>query len=633
MESTAPSSETKNSLFRQRIFAPLFWTQALGAFNDNFFKNAIIVLFTFGGVQSTIPTEKLIPLAGAVFILPFFLFSGISGAASDKYEKSAILKGTKVLEIFVMALGAIGFFLKNDVVLLSVLFFMGLQSTIFGPAKYSILPQLIPSSRLVEANGLVEFGTFLSILLGTMAGVIVTWNGGPTMVSAGVLIVAVIGYLASRGIPAVAVNAPDLVLPRDPISPTITILKQTARQRGVFNSALGISWFWFFGATYLSLFPIFTKEILRADANVATLLLATFSFGIGLGSMVCSKLSRGMLELGLVPIGTIGMSIFTADLALMHIPFAETAAHGAIGTAELLADPVGRRILFDLSMTAAFGGLFIVPLYTFIQERAEPEFRSRVVAGNNILNALFMVVASLMLIALQSAGLGEQQIFLLLAGLNLAVALYIYTVIPEFVLRFTAFLLSNVMYRVKVTGRENFPSSGAALLVCNHVSFVDWLIVGGAVPRPGRFVMYWKIAELPLVKFLLRDAKVIPIAPAKENPEMLEKAMARISEELAAGEVVCIFPEGKLTADGKIDTFKSGVERILATNPVPVIPMALGGMWGSWFSRERGRAITKSPSRFWSRVTLTVGPAVRPEQASAEHLESLVREMWSAGRP
>ncbi|HVZ36532.1 MAG TPA: 1-acyl-sn-glycerol-3-phosphate acyltransferase, partial [Polyangiaceae bacterium] len=273
------------------------------------------------------------------------------------------------------------------------------------------------------------------------------------------------------------------------------------------------------------------------------------------------------------------------------------------------------------------GGFFTVPLYTLIQQRAEPHERSRVVAGNNILNALCMALGAAALAELFAHKVEVRYVFLMLAGLSAATAIYIYSLLPEFLIRFCAWLLGRVMYRLEVQGHEHIPETGPVVLVCNHVAFNDWLIVAGSVRRPVRFVMDHRIAGTPVLSALFRHGKTIPIAPEHESKDVLERAFAKIAEELRAGEVVCIYPEGKITKTGEMNPFKAGVERILRETPVPVVPMALDGLWGSFFSRQGGPAMQKLPRRFRARLTLKIGEPLAPDEASARELEERVRAL------
>ncbi len=618
-------------LLRARRFAPLFWTQFLGAFNDNFFKNALVILVAFQGIRvAGIPPELLVPLAGGIFILPYFLFSATAGQIADATDKARVIRLTKLAEIAIMALAAYGFAAGKPGLLLVVLFLMGSQSAFFGPCKYGILPQHLDEEELVAGNALVEMGTYLAILLGTLAGgeLIARPVDGTWLVACGVVAVAALGALASLGVPPAPPlsDAPERV-DWTLVGPTRRILALTAKNRTILNAILGISWFWLFGAAFLSLFPTWTRATLDGTERLATLFLALFSIGIGVGSSICDKLSRERVEIGLVPLGSFGMSLFTADLWWLGDPW--DRAPGSVDVAAFFASPTGWRIAFDLVGLAVFGGFLIVPLYALIQLRAEPDERSRVIAGNNIWNALFMVASAGVLAALAALGMSAPAIFGLLAVANLAVAVYIYTVVPEFLLRFLVYLLSLVTYRVKAVGLSNIPREGPAVLVCNHVSFIDWFILAGAVKRPIRFVMYKGIYDLPVMRFLFRQAGVIPIAGRSEDPACFERAFEQIHEALQQGWLVGIFPEGALTGDGEIQPFKKGVEHIVRRDPVPVVPMALNGLWGSFFSRIEGKGMKKPFRRgLWSRVWLHVLPPVPPERVTAAGLEAQVRAQW-----
>jgi 1-acyl-sn-glycerol-3-phosphate acyltransferase len=619
---------TNAKLMKSERFYPIFWTQFCGAFNDNFFKNALVILITYkAGSIMGIPSDQMVAAAGGIFILPFFLFSATAGQIADKYEKGKIVEYIKLAEIAIMGLATVGFLLHLPAFQFFVLFLMGLHSTFFGPIKYSILPQHLKAEELVSANALVEAGTFLAILIGTIAGgVLITNDQGEVLVSMGLLAVAVVGWLASRRIPEAAPVDPDLRISWNPITPTWKVYQITKKTRSVHLSILGISWFWLFGAALLALFPGYCKDLLKGSEGVVTLFLATFSIGIGVGSMLCERFSKRQLELGLVPLGSIGVTLFTLDLYFVGQPsFVATAS--LIHPMDFIQHTAGLRILVDLFLLSIFAGFFIVPLYTLIQERSEPSQRSRVIAANNILNAFFMVISAGFLVFLMRFGLTIPEIFLILALANAVVAAYIYTLLPEFLLRFLIWIMANVMYRLNISGVERIPREGAAIIVCNHVSFIDWLVIAAGIQRPVRFVMDHSFAKGFFARTLLRHGKVILIASAKENPALLKKAFEQTAIELQAGELVCIFPEGAITRDGGIAPFRPGVQKILAETPVPVIPIALRGLWGSFFSREGGRAILKFPKRFWSRVELRIGDPVAPKDATPEHLHARVEEL------
>jgi hypothetical protein len=402
-------------------------------------------------------------------------------------------------------------------------------------------------------------------------------------------------------------------------------------KRSVFQSILGISWFWMLGAVYLTQFPGYTKATLAGDETVVTLLLATFSLGVGAGSVLCERLSGRRIEIGLVPFGSIGLSLFGFDLFLAADPAWAGAA--LRGVADFLGQPAAWRVVGDLFLLGAFGGFYIVPLYALVQQRTEPRYRSRVIAANNILNALFMVAAAaLAILCLEGLGLGVPELFLLMATLNVAVALYIYSLVPEFLMRFLVWLSTSTIYRVRHTGFDNLPARGAALLVCNHVSYVDAALIAGSIRRPVRFVMDHEIFRVPLLNFIFRTAGAIPIAPRRVDEAMYEAAFAKIHDYLAAGEVVCIFPEGRITRHGEMNPFRGGVARILEETPVPVLPMALKGLWGSLFSFEGGRAFLKLPRKLFARIELAVGEAIGPEAATPERLHEAVAVLRGEAR-
>ncbi len=614
------------ALLRQRRFAPFFVTQFLGAFNDNIFRNGLVILVTFQATQvAGMNASELANVAGALFILPYFLFSASAGQLADKFEKSRLIRLIKLVEIVLMLGAAAAFVAGSYVSLLFVLFLMGCQSTMFGPVKYAYLPQQLASEELVGGNALVESGTYIAIILGLIVGGIsVAIDPGTRIVLSSCLVgVAVLGYIASRGVPVTRAVDPELRFNWNSWSETWRIVAFARKDRSVFLSILGISWFWFFGSAMTLQVPAYTLVVLNGNEEITTILLVAFAVGVGLGSLLCERMSGKRIELGLVPFGSIGLSLFAIDLYFAQ-PVANLQAVSTVG--EFLARPGSARVLADLALLGAFGGFYSVPLYAMIQDRATRHQLSRIIAANNIINALFMVSAAALAIGLLGAGVSIPKFFLVLALLNAVVAAYIYTLLPEFLMRFIVWILINTLYRIRATGLDNIPREGAALLVCNHVSYVDALVVAGCIRRPVRFVMWYKIFEVPLLRFIFRTAKAIPIASARENPELLEESFERIDRELADGHLVCIFPEGAITRDGRVYRFRGGVERILERRAVPVIPLALCGLWGSWFSRRRGR-LRRVPGKLFAAVTLRIGAPVPPAAATAAGLEMLVRTL------
>ncbi len=616
------------SLLRKRSFSPLFFTQFLGAFNDNLFKNAMVIMLAFGSASdSSLSTITLVNLSAGIFILPFFLFSATAGQIADKFEKSSIVRIVKAMEVLIMSLAALGFFLKTTPLLFAVLFLMGAQSAVFGPVKYSILPQHLKHDELLGGNGLIEMGTFGAILLGTILGglVIAIPTYGPLLISAVVLVVALVGYVTSRFIPAAPSQVRSLEISWNIPAQTWRTVKLARRERTVFLSILGISWFWLFGSIFLAQFPSLTREVLGGNEQVVTLLLTVFSLGIGIGSVACEKLSGGKVELGLVPFGSIGLTLAAVDLffALPSSP----ATGQLVGAMELLSHGSSIRYLVDLFMIGVFGGLYIVPLYAILQQRIEPGERSRIIAANNIVNASFMVAAALIAVFLRFIGLTVSELLLVAAIANAAVAAYLFTLLPEFLIRFMFWILINTKYRIDRRGLNNIPENGAAIIVCNHVSFVDSLVVGVMCKRPIRFVMHNSYFTIPVLNFLFRAVKAIPIDSKASNSGLLEEAFDKIATALDEGEVVCIFPEGKLTRDGEMSPFKTGIEKIIRRTPVPVIPMALCGLWGSFFSLKYGRAMSKLPRKFSRRIGLVCGAPMAPKNVTAVSLQSRIREL------
>jgi 1-acyl-sn-glycerol-3-phosphate acyltransferase len=619
------SGHSQYELLKQRRFLPFFLTQFLGAFNDNVYKNALVILVAFHAASlSRLDANTLSNLAQAIFILPFFLFSATAGQIADKLEKSFLIRMVKLAEIAIMVLGAMGLYWRSLALLLTALFLMGLHSTVFGPVKYSYLPQHLRQEEVLGGNGLVEMGTFLAILLGTLLGGYLIAEGSAMPVAATVVTLAALGYLSSRGVPDSPAAAPKLAINWNPFSETWRILQFTRRDRTVFLSVLGISWFWFLGALYLSQFPVYAKDVLFGTEQVVTVLLALFSVGVGIGSLLCERLSGRRIEIGLVPFGSIGLTLFGIDF---YFASAGLPAHAAVGAADFLRDPAHWRILADLALIGIFGGFYIVPLYALIQTRSEASHRSRIIAGNNILNSLFVVAAALLAIALLDLGLSIPQLFLAAAILNAAVAIYIYTLVPEFLMRFLIWLLVHTVYRLKTSGLEHIPETGAAVLVCNHVSYVDGLVIAAACPRPVRFVMDHRIFAIPVLSFIFRTGRAIPIAPASEDPKALEEGYDQIAKALEDGDLIGIFPEGKITYDGQLNPFKPGVKKIVDRTPVPVVPLALQGLWGSFFSRNEGAAMTKWSrilKRVFSRIGLVAAPPVPAREATPETLHAIV---------
>ena len=628
---TAPHEHPNQfALLKQRRFAPFFWTQFSGAANDNLFKFAFTVMVVYQLSVSWMEPNMAGLVIGAVFILPFLLFSATSGQLTDKFDKTKVIRFVKNLEIGIMLLAAYGFFNANVPVLLFCTALMGLHSTLFGPVKFAYMPQVLNERELTGGNGMVEMGTFVAILLGQVVGglLVAMPSVGPTYVAIGCIAMALVGRAAAQFIPSTPATDPGLVINWNPFTETWNNLKLAHGNIVVFRSLLGISWMWFFGAVFLSQFPSFAKEVLHGSSQVASLLLVVFSVGIAIGSLLCETLSKRHVEIGLVPLGAIGMSVFSIDLYF--------ASRGLPPSAELT---VGQfmgisqhwRVMLDLALLSLFAGLYSVPMYALIQLRSQPTHRARIIAANNILNALFMIASSVIAGALLGAHFSIPQIFLFTGLANAVVAFYIFMLVPEYFLRFVAWLASFFVYRFKVVGDEHIPTEGPAILTCNHVSYVDAVLLMAASPRPIRFVMDHRIFAVPVLGWMFKLAKAIPIASKSEDPVAYEKAFEAVQQVLMEGDLLAIFPEGGITKNGELQEFKGGIMKIIerahaAGIAPPVIPMALTNLWGSFFSRvERSGAMARPFRRgMFSRVGLNVGAPIASKDVQPGVLQAKV---------
>ncbi len=625
----AGSNTTPTSQFRllgTRRLAPLFATQFLGAFNDNVFKAALVVVFAYGTLVADDAKGVFVNLAAGLFILPFFLFSATAGTLADKFEKSRLIRLVKLGEIGVAASAGLALYLQNVPALLLVLFLLGVQSTFFGPLKYAILPQHLHPTELVGGNAIVQTGTFVAILLGTIAGTTIGGFGDVSLwLFAFVVAIATTGYLTSRGIP----KAPSVQKGEvrwNPITQTWGLIRLARERKAVFLSVLGISWFWLLGSVNLAQIPVLVPDYLAGGPTVVTLILTFFTIAIAAGSLLCEKLSGRRVEIGLVPIGAAGVSIFGVDL---YFAIGAVEGEGLRTAWQFLAGEGTPRLLLDLGLMGMFAGMFVVPLQANIQARTPNDRRARVIAANNVLNALFMVGGAGFAIGWLLLDGTVPALLAVLAVVNAGVAVYICYQVPEFTMRFLVWLISHSIYRVRHRGLANIPDRGAAMIVCNHVSYVDAPLLAGAVRRPIRFVIYKGIYDKPVLNFIFRTSRTIPITAEKEDPAVFEAAFVAIRQALLAGDLLCIFPEGALTRDGELGRFRKGIERILEETPVPVIPVALNGLWGSYFSREGRGAFKRRHGRFWTRVEVAADEPVRPDEASADKLRERVRALAS----
>lgn len=629
--------QSQFSLLGSNRFGPIFLTQFLGALNNNLYKNALIIMLTFSAIKApgNLSTAMMVNICAGLFILPFFFFSAFAGVLADLKEKSNFIQKLKMVELVTVLIGALGIFLSNIYLMWLSLFCMGIQAAFFGPLKYSILPQHLKSKELIGGNGLIESGTFIAILVGTiMGGVLITLDNGKIYIASLMMIISIIGLISSRYIPL----APSFNSAETKVS-FLGSFKETLSAgmeiKSVFLSTLAISWFWFLGATLLAQFPLIVKDVLQANSEMVTVLLGTFAIGMAVGSVLCEKLSGQKVEHGLVPFGAIGMTIFLYLFADSLGEVSQEVKSGMFVPGDSLANWLSYANFYyvagSLFLVSVFSGFFTVPLYAFIQYRTEEKKRSKIIASNNIWNSIFMVGSAAFAIGFSMAGFNLVQMVYALTLLNLLVAIYVFTVVPEFLVRFIVWFLIRTFYRIDTTNRNYLPDEGKGIIVCNHVSFMDALFVFGLCPRPVKFVMYYKIFNIPVMKWLFNALGAIPIASKHEDEKIFNEAFDKMNDYLNEGELVVIFPEGAITHDGEIAEFKPGILKVLEKNPVDVYPCALSGLWGSMYSRKDKSVWRYIPKGFLNhRVKFTVGEKIAPEDVNLESLQKTVVSLRGA---
>ncbi|MBF0188455.1 MAG: acyl-[ACP]--phospholipid O-acyltransferase [Magnetococcales bacterium] len=587
------------TLLAKRRFLPLFLTQALGAFNDNLFKNALVIMVTYRAMTlAGISTELMVTAAAGVFILPFFLFSATAGLIADRWDKARTIRWVKFGEVLIMVLAAFAFSMDRLDLLILVLFLMGTQSAFFGPLKYAILPDHLHESELIAGNALVEAGTFLAILLGTVAGgILIMGDQGVTYVSTGVIILALAGWGISLTIPSSRIGDPSLVIRPNIFKETAAILRFTTEKKEVFRSILGISWFWLVGATFLAQFPTFAKEVVGGDAGVVTLFLTLFSLGIGIGSILCQKLLKGSISAQYVPFGALGMSLFIFDLQAAAQGLNPLPGTTLLSVSTFLEQPLHWRIMVDLVMIAVNGGLFIVPLYAIMQERSDPDKRARVIAGNNVMNALFMVASALLTAVMLGQSFTVPEVFLAIGVVNLLVSVYVVALVPDTIIKMALQGLFKLLYRVEIKGLENLEKAGdKAVIVVNHVSFLDAPLLAAFLPEKPLFAINTQMAEKWWVKPFLRLVRAFPLDPT--NPLSLRS----LTRAVAEGGHCVIFPEGRLTVTGALMKIYEGPGVVADRSGATIVPIRIDGAQYSWFTRLRG----KIRPRLFPTITLTV---------------------------
>ena len=610
------------ALLGTRRLGPLFTSQFLGAFNDNLFKAGLVALFVFGGVVAQEDTDLFVNVATGLFVLPFFLFSATAGSLADRFEKSQLVRKIKLAEVCIAVLIVVALYWRRSELLLAVLFLLGIQSTFYSPLKWSLLPQHLHETELTGGNAVIEMGTFVAILIGTIVGTqLGARNDLIFWLACLVVLVAVAGYLASFRIPRAPAST-DAAPNWNPITGTADLFRVAAERKTVFQCIVGISWSWLLGSLYLAQMGNLTKLHLSGDEQVLTVLLVVFTMSVATGSLFCEVLSRHRIEIGLVPLGAAGMSIFGLD-SYFAIHAIEPAAT-AIGAREFLSNPASYRLLADFLMVGIFFGIYVVPMQATIQSRTPQDRRARVIAANNVINSIFIVVGAVFAVLwLTVWDFAIPSLLVALSVINVFVAIYIFRQVPEFVMRFLMWLIGHSVYRVRHVNLDLIPERGPAVIVCNHVSYVDALLLGGAIRRPVRFIMSNHLYSLPILSYVFRANNTIPIAPKEENPVAYESAFEAIKEALENRELLCIFPEGQLTHDGEIGEFRGGIQKIIDATPVPVIPMALRGLWENFFSHQ-GPGLFKGSMRLGSLVEIVAGGPVSATEVSLNGLRDTV---------
>jgi acyl-[acyl-carrier-protein]-phospholipid O-acyltransferase/long-chain-fatty-acid--[acyl-carrier-protein] ligase len=602
---------------RPRGFWWLFVTQFQGAFSDNVLKWLVISLITGMGFSND-KRDQLVGVVGALFALPFILFSMTGGYFADRFSKRSVTIGIKLFEIFVMLLALCGLAASRLYLAIACVFLMEVHSAIFGPSKYGLLPELLPESKLSWGNGVLELGTFVSIIGGTVVGASLckTFAGKQAWSGMVLVVLAGFGLFTSLGISKVPAADPAKKFRANFLADLWGQLKLIRKDRVLWLATVGNTYFFALAALIQFLIVIYAKDVLNlSDPQQSSYLQAATAIGIGLGSFAAGYLSGGKIEYGLIPLGSIGMTVLAALLGRRGLSFANVAV--------------------DLSVLGFFGGFFIVPIAALLQHRPERESRGGVLAAANLLSFVGIFAASgvyyLVTVVLH---LSPSTVFVLLAAVTLGGTVYVVWLMPDALLRFGLWLLTRTLYRVRVLGRENIPDKGGALFVCNHVSFVDALLLIASTDRRVRFVMFAGIYELPYVKPFARILGAIPISSTQRPRDMI-KSLRTASDAIRAGDVVCIFAEGQITRIGQLLPFRRGMEQIMKGVEAPVVPVALDGVWGSIFSFEKRRFLWKWPRRIPYPITVNFGLPMPPHAAASEvrqAVQELLASAWTYRR-
>lgn len=585
-------------LLGKKRFLPLFITQFLGAFHDNLYKNALVVLLLYSmSIKADLDPKLLTTLAAGVFILPYVLFSALGGLLADKYPKNRVIRVIKAVEIAIAGLGTAALLSGSLYLCYAALFALGTHSAFFGPSKYAILPQHLKKDELIGGNALLATGTFLAILAGTLVGVtVVALPNGTLMICGGLILCAALGYISSLFIPEAPAKAPEIKLNFNPITETWNILRYTmTHERAVVRSIFGIAWFYFMGGMFMAQFPNFTEETLGANQHVLALFLVVFSVGIGIGGLLNNRLLRGRVEAVYVPLAVLGITLFSFDL--IWACSGRILPGALITLGEFISVPANWRILFDIMMIAVCGGLFVVPLNAIVQHFTPEDHRARVLAGSAIVDSLFIVASSAISAVLIMKGWGVTDLFFVFAVANAFVALYICRLLPDYLLKSMLQGVFKLLYKVEVRGLENFEKAGPrAVIVGNHVSLLDPPLLAAFLPGKPMFAVNSFVAEWVWVKPFLKLVDAFPLDPT--NPFSLKALIRKVQED----KHVVIFPEGRLTETGALMKVYDGPGMIADKADAVVLPVRLDGVQHTAFARLKG----KVPLRKFPKITITI---------------------------
>jgi acyl-[acyl-carrier-protein]-phospholipid O-acyltransferase / long-chain-fatty-acid--[acyl-carrier-protein] ligase len=586
-------------LRRQPGLAFLLAAQALSVFNDNAYKT-ILIFYALSHASSPAELAWMIPTAGGLLVIPYILFSSYAGQVADRFSKRSVIVTMKALEILLMTLATLAVFSGHIGVMMAVLFIEGTHSTFLSPAKEGILPQMLPDAELSRANGLMQLTVYSMIVAGPVAAgfLVPAFRATPYVPPAFLILIALGSFLLSFGITRVPPCGYQESIHWNAAADFWRNFAEIRASRPLFLTVLGIAYFWMLGAIYLMNVYRYGPELLHLDEHGVTYLNACLSIGIGLGAAIAGKLSGDQVELGLPPIGSIGLGLFAIYLFFAKHSFPQALlGHGLLGIC---------------------GGIFIVPLEAFLQQRAGEQSKGRVIAASNVLTFTAVVVGSGVLGLLSGPlRLRPDKVLLVMGLASFAATAYILTILPDFMVRLCLWLLTHTFYRIDLRNIENLPRRGGALLVCNHVSFIDPFLIGACTQRFVRYLMYRKFYESTGIHWL---AKLMGAIPVSENdpPQQIVESLRTARQRLNEGELVCIFAEGAVTRTGNLLRFRSGLERIMKGTSVPIIPVHLDRVWGSIFSYSRGRFFFKWPRRIPYPVTVTFG---EPLPASAGAFE------------